>query len=152
MIEDLFKTGQKKGFSTELFENITEKYVKEEITEHTKRYIIQGDTIPLEDSDLPLFKTLAGPFDLHCYHISNVEENSKAYQAGVRNGQRIIGYEPLSFNNGRPLISLKTHKGLFKFEAENNEKREVFQLHENLNADQEKRLNKFFGAEGFQEQ
>lgn len=143
---------QKSRFSTKLFKKIAKNYVGRPINKEITNFINKGKTIDLANlSDiLPIKKIEIDDYDYGFninnltkkYIIKDLEKTSNAYQAGVRNGDKIIGYR---LKTPEGYIILKTKDNTFKFKPNLKiNKKEFYQIKENLSPEDELAIKKFF--------
>jgi predicted metalloprotease with PDZ domain len=157
---DLLATAKQNEFSMNHFQNIVKKYVPQGIKNELSMFITQGKTIPLEDllGTLPLEKILMGPFDLGFNKkifkehkiIKNIDEKSNAYQAGLRNGDKIIGWDfPKGSEGNEPdqIVEIKTTNKIIKFRPESKKQKLVYQFSSSLSEADKNKIREFFGAQ-----
>lgn len=148
---DLFQKSENQNFSVKSFQNIAKKYIAGGIRGNFANFIDKGRTISLEQINLPLVKTSMGRYHLgfdkeaalESKIIKNIDSKSNAYKAGLRDGQKILGYD--IFNDPKSLITIRTTEGVFKFKPEHYDKITVYQLKEKLSINETEQFNRFFG-------
>lgn len=158
---DLFREAPTKRFSSKHFQEITKAYIPHGIASEIKTYIDDGKTIKLDNlvSILPLEKTKIGPFDpgfdLETYSNENIIKNlikgSNAYQIGLREGDKIIRGNTLSFPKGPDpdqMVTIRTTDNrTFEFRPENTlQKRYIYQFKTELTEEDKIKVKNFFGA------
>jgi predicted metalloprotease with PDZ domain len=154
IMHDLFKEARAQTFSIELFKNLAKKYIASGVDTDITNFIDQGKTIPLENINLPILKTLMGRYYLGFDResvlreriIKHIDKKSNAYKAGLRNGQKILGYDVPGGQDPNQIITIHTSKGIFKFRPEHYDKTACYQIQETLSTAEKQQINKFFGV------
>jgi predicted metalloprotease with PDZ domain len=134
---DLFKATQAtkdKKFSTALFKNIMKKYIPHGIDKEIADFIEKGKTIDLSNvtTNLPLQKINMGVFDLgfdldtlvNEYVIKNIDIKSNAYKAGLREGNKAIGWD-ITHNPDQIATIITANNNVFKYRPE--QKKDIYQ-------------------------
>jgi len=157
VMKDLFVLSKKHQFSSELFATLLSNYVKNGIKQELEQFIAQGKLIDLADLKLPIEKRSMGRYQLGFESdalrknkvIKNIDPKSNAYQAGLRNGQKIIKINaPKGKGDADQIVTIETNAGNFEFKPEHYEKIDIYQINTKLSPDQQKEFNKFWGLEG----
>jgi predicted metalloprotease with PDZ domain len=154
IMHDLFKVAKQQQFSSSLFKDIVHKYVKNGIENEMMTFIDKGKIISLEGINLPLEKVSMDRYHLGFDRdvllkdklIQGIDIKSNAYKAGLRNGQKITGWDcPKGKGDPDQIITIKTTAGTFKFKPEHYTKIDIYQLKTDLLPQEEEQFNNFFG-------
>jgi predicted metalloprotease with PDZ domain len=155
VMHDLFEVSHEQHFSCALFKDIVRKYVQNGIEKEIVNFIDKGNIISLEGINLPIEKVLMGRYYLGFNRdilikdnlIQEIDIKSDAYKAGLRNGQKVIGYDcPKGKGDPDQIITIKTAAKTFKFKPEHyNKKIEIYQIKTHLSNQEAKQFNEFFG-------
>ena len=151
---DLFKTSKEQEFSIDYFKQITKNYVPKGIDKEISEYIEQGDTIDLSDiaKILPIEKIKMGAFDcgfdknalINNNIVKNIDENSNAYKAGLRNGDIVKEYRFSKWGSPEQIVTIKTTKGEVKYRPESPNKKDIYRFKPDLSKKDKLRIKKFF--------
>ena len=151
---DLFKTSKEQEFSTDYFKKLVKNYVPKGIDKQINEYIEQGKTIDLTDVTkiLPIEKIKMGIYDrgfdrdalINNYTIKNIDENSNAYKAGLRDGDIVMHYDFPKWGSPDQIVTIKTTKGAFKFRPESANKKDRYRFKSNLSKEDKLKIKKFF--------
>lgn len=137
-----------------MFKDIVHKYVKNGIENEMMNFIDKGKIISLEGINLPIEKVSMGRYYLGFNRdnlikdksIQEVDVKSNAYKAGLRDGQKVTGWDcPKGNGDPEQIITIETTAGTFKFKPEHYSKIEIYQLRTDLLGQEEKQFNNFFG-------
>lgn len=127
IMHDLFKVANQQQFSSSLFKGIVHKYIKNGIENEMINFIEQGNIINLEGINLPIQKVSIGRYYLGFNRdilikdqsIQEIDIKSNAYKVGLRNGQKVIGWNfPKGKGDPDQIITIKTSGGTFEFKPE----------------------------------
>ncbi len=152
---DLLKAAPKKKFSTDLFKTIVKQYIKSGIDQEISSLIDIGNIINLAHVRLPIQKTLTGRYHLGFNkeifqkekRIVDIDTKSSAYKSGLRNNHEVIGYDiPKGYREPRQIITIKTTNTEHRFIPEHYEKMPIFQIKENMSAEEQELFTQFFGS------
>lgn len=153
---DLFKIAKQKEFSIESFKNITQNYVSKGIRGEISKFIEEGNTIDLGEVTalLPLETMKMGTYEMGCDReslltkevIENININSNAYKAGLRNGDKVIGWNFPKGRNPDQVATITTAKKTFEFKPQNMDKKEIYQFKQSLSPEDEVKIKRFFGV------
>jgi len=153
---DLFKTSKEQEFSSDYFKKIVKNYVPTGIDKEMDEYIEQGKTIDLTyvAKVLPIEKVKMGAYDrgfdrdalINNYTIKNIDKNSNAYKAGLRDGDIVIKYDFPKWGDPDQIVTIKTTKGEFKFRPESLDKKDIYQFKPNLSKEDKLKIKKFFNG------
>lgn len=155
IMHDLFKVANEQQFSSSLFKDIVHKYINNGIENEMMNFIEKGNIISLEGINLPIEKLSVGRYYLGFNRdilikdqsIQEIDIKSNAYKAGLRSGQKVIGWDcPKGKGDPDQIVKIKTTVGTFKFKPEHYSKIEIYQLKTDLSAQEEKQFNKFFSV------
>ena len=149
---DLFNNLQNQNFTLKKFQKIANKYIANGIEGDILRYIDQGNVIPLGNVNLPIIKTSMGRYYIGFNKdsavndkiIKNIDVKSNAYKAGLRDGQKILEYDIPSGQHPDLLITIKTTEGVFQFRPEHYDKKEIYQLKDDLSFNEKAQIVTFF--------
>lgn len=152
---DLFKTSKQQEFSIDYFKQIARNYITKGIDTEINDYIEQGKTIDLTDLAklLPIEKIKMGIYDrgfdrdalINNNTIKNIDENSNAYKAGLRNGDIVKEYSFPKGGDPDQIVTIQTMKGEFKFRPESPNKKDIYRFKPNLSKEDITKIKKFFG-------
>jgi hypothetical protein len=153
---DLFKGAQEHEFSSAHFKDVVKAYVPKGIEHEMHRFIDNGETISLDNLSavLPIEQTQIGNYELGFDQniflqeriIKNIDEQSNAYKAGLRNGDKIIGWSYYGLTNPDQTISLQTIDKTFEFRPESSNKTSVYKFKKSLSYDDQVKIKRFFGV------
>ncbi|XVN41839.1 MAG: M61 family peptidase [Rickettsia endosymbiont of Argas persicus] len=151
---DLFKTSKEQEFSIDYFKKTVKNYVPKGIDKEINEYIEQGDTIDLSDvaKMLPIEKVKMGVYDrgfnrdalIKNNTIKNIDENSNAYKAGLRNGDIVKEYNFPKGSDPDQIVTILTIRGEFKFRPESPNKKDIYRFKPNLSKEDKLKIRKFF--------
>lgn len=154
LFNETYKTmPDQKKFSGTLFKEITSKYIKNGIEKEFTYFIDNGKIITLEELQLPIEKTFAGKYQLGFSYeslsknkiIQEIDIKSNAYNAGLRNNQKVIGWDfPKGRGNQNQIIAIKTIDKTFEFKPEHYNKVEVYKIKTKFSRNETRQFNKFF--------
>lgn len=149
---ELFAEHKNKKFSIDLFKKILSKYIPEyEVERIIRLYVVEGQTINLAETSkyLPIEEAYIGSyepgFDTEVFKrdrlIKGLKIDSRAYEAGLREGDKIIEWDiPKGYGYSDQIVTVKTSNNkVVKFRPENSDKNLVYKFKNNLSA-KEKRL------------
>jgi predicted metalloprotease with PDZ domain len=152
---DLFKESKDKKFSNVLFEKILKKYIPEGVDEDFNNYIEEGKIINLASAanTLGAKSEKMGVFELGFdldelktnKRIKNLQENSNAHKAGLKEGQKVFGFK---FDKWFPdsQVTVQTSDKIIKFYPESHKKRDLYLFKQNLNLGDKEKIKRFFGC------
>jgi len=153
---DLFKNSVHKKFSTPYFQSLIKAYISRGITQETAMYIDKGKTIELSDAAklLPIEKRMTGAFDIGFDElafakekvIKKIDEKSNAYEVGLRNGDKIVGWSLPKGRDPDQIATIKTADKVFKFRPGGSNKKNIYQFKSNLSQADKIKIKKFFGV------
>ncbi len=157
IILDLFKIAKQQPFSVKSFKEIAKNYTFQGIEQEISRFIGQGKTIDLTvaASILPLEKIKMGPYQrgfdrdkiLKNKIIHNINPNSNAYKAGLRNGDKVVEFSFPKGSDPDQIATITTTDKVFKFRPESYNKKEIYQFKSNLSSEDKLKIKRFFGVE-----
>ncbi len=155
-LHDILEATDGKPFTDELFNNILRKYLGKSANNFTRKYITNGETLKLDNINLPLLIIQKGVFDLgfdekksiESGFITDINRNSNAFLAGIRNGDRLLKID-YSLDEAIDNIKakVKTDKDEYVYNPQSHIKSTIYQIKDNLNSDEIKRIKEFFGVE-----
>ena len=157
VLHDLIEVMSKVSFSPLLFKEIVHKYIKKGTDHEMTHFIDKGNLILLDGISLPIEKIPMGRYylgfnqdiALKDKQIKDIDVNSNAYKAGLRNGQKITGgILPCSCRHPDQIITVTTPKGTVHFKPEHDKNKvDIYQIKKNLSSEEEQQFNQFFGVE-----
>jgi len=157
IILDLFKIAKQQPFSVKSFKESAKNYIFQGIEQEIARFIDQGKIIDLTAaaSILPLEKIKMGPYErgfnrdkiLKNKIIHNINPNSNAYKAGLRNGDKVVEFSFPKGSDPDQIATIKTINKTFKFRPESDNKKEIYQFKSNLSSEDKLKIKRFFGVE-----
>ncbi len=152
---DLFKAAKQEKFSADLFKKIVKTYLPSGIETEIAEYINNGKTIELNlvMKDLPLEKIKTGRYDLGFDKqvfltsniIRNIDINSNAYKAGLREGDKATEFNIPKGRNSNEIVTITINNKTFKFKPENPHKKIIYQFKKNLSDEEKLQIKNFFG-------
>lgn len=157
IILDLFKIAKQQPFSVKSFKEIAKNYTFQGIEQEISRFIDQGKTINLTTNTpiLPLETIKMGQYE-RCFNrdkilknkiIHNINPNSNAYKAGLRNGDKVVEFSFPKGSDPDQIATIKTINKTFKFRPESDNKKEIYQFKSNLSSEDKLKIKRFFGVE-----
>jgi predicted metalloprotease with PDZ domain len=157
IILDLFKIAKQQPFSVKSFKEIAKNYTFQGIEQEISRFIDQGKTINLTTATpiLPLETIKMGQYErgfnrdkiLKNKIIHNINPNSNAYKAGLRNGDKVVEFSFPKGSDPDQIATIKTINKTFKFRPESDNKKEIYQFKSNLSSEDKLKIKRFFGVE-----
>lgn len=157
IILDLFKIAKQQPFSVKSFKEIAKNYTFQGIKQEISKFIDQGKTIDLTvaASILPLEKIKMGTYQrgfdrdkiLKNKIIHNINPNSNAYKAGLRNGDKVVEFSFPKGSDPDQIATITTTDKVFKFRPESYNKKEIYQFKSNLSSEDKLKIKRFFGVE-----
>ena len=157
IILDLFKIAKQQPFSVKSFKEIAKNYTFQGVKQEISKFIDQGKTIDLTvaASILPLEKIKMGPYQrgfdrdkiLKNKIIHNINPNSNAYKAGLRNGDKVVEFSFPKGSDPDQIATITTTDKVFKFRPESDDKKEIYQFKSNLSSEDKLKIKRFFGVE-----
>ena len=157
IILDLFKIAKQQPFSVKSFKEIAKNYTFQGIEQEISRFIDQGKTINLTTNTpiLPLETIKMGQYE-RCFNrdkilknkiIHNINPNSNAYKAGLRNGDKVVEFSFPKGSDPDQIATITTTDKVFKFRPESDDKKEIYQFKSNLSSEDKLKIKRFFGVE-----
>ncbi len=150
IILDLFKIVKQQPFSVKSFKEIAKNYIFQGIEQEISRFIDQGKMLDLTvgASMFPLEKIKMGPYEcgfdrdktLKNQIIHNINLNSNAYKAGLRNGDKVVEFSFPKGSDPDQIATIKTINKTFKFRPESHNKKEIYQFKSNLSSEDKLRV------------
>ena len=157
IILDLFKIAKQQPFSVKSFKEIAKNYTFQGIEQEISKFIDQGKTIDLTVATpiLPLETIKMGQYErgfdrdkiLKNKIIHNINPNSNAYKAGLRNGDKVVEFSFPKGSDPDQIATITTTDKVFKFRPESDDKKEIYQFKSNLSSEDKLKIKRFFGVE-----
>ena len=131
-------TAKQQPFSVKSFKEIAKNYTFQGVKQEISKFIDQGKTIDLTvaASILPLEKIKMDPYQrgfdrdkiLKNKIIHNINPNSNAYKAGLRNGDKVVEFSFPKGSDPDQIATITTTDKVFKFRPESDDKKEIYQF------------------------
>lgn len=154
---DLLSFAYQEEFSSTLFKKVASSYVPYGIDNQMQQFIDSGQTIWLNELKdiLPLEVLEIGQYELgfdweelqQNQIIKNIDPNSNAYKAGLRDGDKIRYWDfPKGLGNSDQEVIVGKLFRSYKFRPENSAKRAVYRVRKVLSPADIDNIKNFFGA------
>lgn len=153
IMRDLLDASSENKFSSSLFKKVAKKYI-DNIDQLMSNFIDKGEIITLDHIKLPIEKKLIGEYYigfnrenfLNKMQITDIDVNSNAFKAGLRNEQKVLNYDvPKGYGYPNQIISIQTNDGVHKFIPEHySNKVMIFQIKENMSTNDSHIFSCFF--------
>ncbi|HJD64849.1 MAG TPA: hypothetical protein LFW10_01610 [Rickettsia endosymbiont of Diachasma alloeum] len=78
--------------------------------------------------------------------IKNIDENSNAYKAGLRDGDIVMQYDFPKWSAPDQIVTIQTTKGTFKFRPESPSTKDIYRFKPDLSKEDKLKIKKFFNS------
>ena len=126
LLSDTYVTTMNQNITIDFINDVAKKSLELDVSELFERYITNGEIIPIYS---PLIETMdtieKTSFDYGFDYLTSIEEevihsvvnNSNAYNAGLRNGQKFLGITRMTSNpNEKMILNVSDEKGMHTVE------------------------------------